>query len=375
MSKKYYIEKLMIDDSFINYSFGSNKSDIDKWEQFLKENPQDREMIFEAKGMVISLNKMLLENQKELDPFGSKMEINKPETESRMFAVSKGSSGKYRKFRKVFYAAASLIIMVGLTMFWISLDKKKNNLSHTNNAAYSDLQTAVSEKKVVWLPDSTKVILNSKSQLTVAKDFGQINRVVTLSGEAFFEVTHDKEKPFIVQMPAYEVRVLGTSFNVKAYPEDAVSETSLVKGSIEIVLKNDRDRKFLLKPNEKAILSNSNNEEIINQPVEKTTTLDNPVKFSIKNVRMAPGKQDIVETAWTKNRLEIIDESFEQIKPILERWYGVTIHFKDNEVKSYQYTATFEDESIEQVLDALSLSLKYKYKIDNKDIYISSISK
>lgn len=374
MSKKYSVEELMTDDSFINFSLGNNKADTEKWQQYLDDNPQEKETVWEAKKMVISLNKMLTDNQKELDPFGSKYEIDKADFETAILPIpGTDHSSRYRKIRNIFYAAAAVVVIVGLTLFWRSMDNGKQISPEAAGIVHTDLQTAPAEKKVVWLPDSTKVILNSKSQIIVANDFGQHDRVVTLSGEAFFEVTHNKEKPFIVKMPAYEVRVLGTTFNVKAYPEDALSETSLVNGSIEIVLNNDEGRRFLLKPNEKAILSN--NKETINLPEENSSIVDNPTKLSIKNVTIAPGKKEIVETAWTNNRLEIIDETFDQIKPILERWYGVTIHFTDESVKSFQYTATFEDESIEQVLVALSLSLKFQYSINNKDIYISSISK
>jgi len=373
MPRKYSVEELMTDDSFIGFSLGSNRTDIERWEQYINDNPKERETVMEAKKMVVSLNKMLRENRQELDPFQSKEEVSTSGFDTTLYKLPEpGNSGKGR-LRYILYAAASVVVLAGLTLIWRSMDTNKQALPQSAGFVYSEMQTAPAEKKVVWLPDSTKVILNAQSKLIVAKDFGQKNRVVNLSGEAFFEVSHNKQKPFIVKMPAYEVRVLGTSFNVKAYPEDATSETSLVKGSIEIVLKNDKNRKFLLKPNEKAVLSNSEN-EVQNTELHNTRS-EKAVKISIKNVTTAPGSEEITETAWTKNRLEIIDNTFEEIKPILERWYSVSIHFNDEEVKTYKYTATFEGESLEQVLNALKLSFKFQYSINNKDVYIGSMYK
>ena len=81
-------------------------------------------------------------------------------------------------------------------------------------------------------------MLNAGSTLTMAKDFNEQSREVTLEGEAFFDVSHNPGKPFIIHTTSMNVRVLGTVFNVKAYPADKLAETSLLKGSVEITLKN-----------------------------------------------------------------------------------------------------------------------------------------
>ena len=94
-------------------------------------------------------------------------------------------------------------------------------------------------------------------------------------------------------------------------------------------------------------------------------------KIAIQNITKSVDEGVIAETAWTQNRLEIVNEKFLSIQSTLERWYDVTIYFNDDKIKDYQFTATFEDETIEQVLTALKLSYPFKYTIKGKNIYIS----
>src|SRR5690606_22571909 len=94
------------------------------------------------------------------------------------------------------------------------------------------------ERKSIQLPDGTKVMLNAGSTIHIAADFNATSRQLTLVGEAFFDVVHNAEKPFIIHTGAMDIKVLGTVFNVRAYPGDKTSETSLLKGSVEVTLKN-----------------------------------------------------------------------------------------------------------------------------------------
>ena len=187
-------------------------------------------------------------------------------------------------------------------------------------------------------------------------------------------MTNNQQKPFIVQTNECKIKVLGTAFNVKAYPGETTSETSLLRGSIELTIKNDNNRKFLLKPNEKAVLYNIlyNKDIVINDGAIKSKSIPGKTeKIAIKNITKGIDEGVIAETAWSQNRLEIVNEKFLNIQSTLERWFDVTIHFNDEKVKDYQFTATFKDENIQQVLTALKLSYPFKYTIKGKDVYIS----
>lgn len=106
------------------------------------------------------------------------------------------------------------------------------------------------------LSDGTKVWLNSKSRLEYPASFGRRSRRVTLSGEGYFEVTHDESRPFVVQTEAYDVRVLGTTFNVYAYDNDrATFETALLEGMVEVASRSDASQRLVLRPDEAAVLT------------------------------------------------------------------------------------------------------------------------
>lgn len=106
------------------------------------------------------------------------------------------------------------------------------------------------------LSDGTKVWLNSRSRLEYPASFGRGSRRVTLSGEGYFEVTHDRSKPFVVETAEFDVRVLGTTFNVYAYDNDrATFETALLEGSVEVASRSDATQRLVLRPDEAAVLS------------------------------------------------------------------------------------------------------------------------
>src|SRR5690606_29155012 len=105
------------------------------------------------------------------------------------------------------------------------------------------------------LPDGTKVFLNSGSIFKISSDFNEQNRKSELSGEAFFEVAHNPQKPFLVKTKDYQVKVLGTQFNVKSYPTSKESRTSLLKGSVQV---NSAESNMMLKPGQQAIGQSGN---------------------------------------------------------------------------------------------------------------------
>src|SRR6266404_8039455 len=121
----------------------------------------------------------------------------------------------------------------------------------------SRVSTKPGSTSQIQLPDGSVVWLNASSNLTYDKNFGKTFREVNLTGEAFFNVTKDPSHPFIIHTKVIDVKVLGTEFNVKGYPNDAYTETSLIRGSVEVTVKNRADEKHYLKPNEKISVANN----------------------------------------------------------------------------------------------------------------------
>lgn len=363
MSDEITTEELIINDSFANYCFQSNEEDILFWQEYILAHPFERNKIREAMQIVLGLRVMLQDN-----------ESNSDEAPSILSAVL--PPGPRLSIKKIIrYAAAIaavLLVVFGIDAYFSRNSSENNSSDVIAGSTPADkpmtYSTAKGEKKMLILPDSTRLYLGAGSTLRMEAGFGSNNRGVYLKGEALFDVTQNKNLPFIVHSENYDVEVLGTIFNVKAYPEDRTSETSLLKGKVVISLRNN-SKKITLKPNQKAVIDNKDIGLTLKE--EKT-----PLRQSNKKIVVVPlsynSKDSIVmETAWTQNRLEIINESFSEIKNKLQRWYNVKIIFADEAVSQYTFTATFTKESIEQALKALQYSYHFTYKTEGDIITIS----
>ena len=188
----------------------------------------------------------------------------------------------------------------------------------------------------VTLPDQTKVWINSNSKLIYAT--GKNNtREVKLIGEAFFKVFKDKTRPFIVLANNLQVEVLGTSFNIKARQGSDNIETSLVEGSVKLY-GADLSQDYYLKPNEKAIYSNS-----------------------MKSIKIEATDNE-VETAWKDNKLKFKSERFIDVIEKLEDWYGVKIKLQYPAIENDLMSSSFKDESLKTVLETFKIQYHLRYE-------------
>lgn len=221
-------------------------------------------------------------------------------------------------------------------------------------------------RKKVVLPDGTKVWLNCNSRLSFNDDLKSgANRVVHLEGEAFFDVTKNKHRPFVIYTNKFSIKVLGTAFNVKAYPGEKHTEATLIRGLIELTVADAQKQKILLKPNEKFTLTDTHANSIF--PDSANTR--NLAIEGVKPVEIQ-SQQYIEETSWVDNKLIFKNESFEELLPKLERWYNVSISVQNNKLDSCHFTGVFQNESLDQALRALQLIKPFKYEIKYDEVTI-----
>ncbi|MEN0052547.1 MAG: FecR domain-containing protein [Mucilaginibacter sp.] len=251
-------------------------------------------------------------------------------------------------------AAAAVLV----SFSWIAiLGYKYFNNTSKSVSDNNEIVVQKGTKTDVTLPDGSRIILNSGSKLTYAKNYASADvREVTLSGEAYFKIVHDQQHPFIIHTAHFDIRDIGTTFNVHAYPGEKNSETALIEGAIEIALKNNAAQKILLKPHQKATLNNSNH------------------NYKIISLNAVNGsKSEFAETAWINDELIFKNEAFEDLAKQMERRYNVEITFVDEKIKKAYLTGTFKNESIDQVLKVLQLLTPFKYQINRDKITIQSI--
>lgn len=277
--------------------------------------------------------------------------------------------------RKLFYrmsGAAAVIILASVSWIFMhngSSPSKKNSTIQT--------QTLVAEKGSrtrTILPDGSSVWLNADSHVTYSENLSANTREVKLDGEAYFDVVKDAKRPFIVHVADYDIRVLGTVFNVKSYPDDKTIETTLIRGLVQVTKHDKKKQKpIYLHPNEKLIVEKfAANKEL---PLPNIQSANVEKNYTIKPLDSSLKEPERIETAWVYNRLEFNGDNFEELAGKLERWYNVTIIFDDTAVKNLHLHGSFENETIEQALAALKIATPFTYEIHGKEIHIKSAVK
>lgn len=285
-----------------------------------------------------------------------------------------------RSSKKIWYWAAAAVLIGFAVVFGFSGNSKIVQGSKGVAAEINEVSTRPGSKSKVQLPDGSVVWLNADSKLTYTKDFGKTMREVTLTGEAFFDVTKNAEKPFVIHTSSINIKVLGTAFNVKAYPEDKQTETSLIHGSIEVTIKNRPNDKIFLSPNEKLVVENNRmagNSDGKERSSKKIIESNNNIipsvivpKLAINKLKYSPVDSTIAETQWINNRLVFRDESFDDLAVRMERWYDVVIEIKSPALLEARLNGIFQSETILQALEALKISVPFHYEQTGNKIII-----
>lgn len=273
---------------------------------------------------------------------------------------------KNKRIRKWYWSAAAAALIT-FSIFGISKIAGNKNSKAIAVKEVNEISTRPGSKSKIQLPDGSLVWLNAGSKLTYTKEYGQQLREVTLTGEGYFDVVKMKEKPFIIHTTNINIKVLGTAFNIKAYPEDKQTETSLIRGSIEVTIKNRPNNKIILSPNEKLIVEN---EDIIRKETEKNEEKNSSPAISINKLKRSGADSTVAETQWVENKLVFNDESFADVVIRMERWYDVEIELNDPKLQQKRLTGNFEKETIDQALEALQLTIPFKHEQTGNKIII-----
>jgi ferric-dicitrate binding protein FerR (iron transport regulator) len=169
---------------------------------------------------------------------------------------------------------------------------------------------------------------------------------------------------------------LGTVFTVKSYPSDNTIETTLLKGSIEVHKRDDPDSsRVILRPSQKLVFNKQHQTETVRStsPDAKPSPA-RIIESGILVTTIPKNKPDSLrkETSWVYNKLVFDGDRFDELAVKIERWYNVHINFENERVKQYRFKGVFENESIEQALDALKMTAKFSYHIDGNEIHIDN---
>ncbi|MBX3239242.1 MAG: DUF4974 domain-containing protein [Chitinophagaceae bacterium] len=288
---------------------------------------------------------------------------NRIETTIEEEEVPQAPTPRIHRFSTLWRVAAILVLVTGAVLFYITRHPSAEQESP------EQIVTQAADIRYMQLPDGSTVKMNGKSRLSFTQQgFGKTTREVVLEGEAFFDVVKNETIPFIIHTSSVAIRVKGTSFNVKAYPDQNTVEAALVSGIIELSTKQDPERKILLKPNEKIIIRKDGFPAI---PVPDTASRKpgiQPIEYTISELKTHSNL--LSDTAWMCNRLEFDNEKLGDVATRLEGWFNVAIHFRDEKLKDKRFSGILEKETLEQTLRALQLSYRFDYEIQGDQLII-----
>lgn len=353
-------EDFLCDESFLRFCEGERSATL-FWKKWVRENEEYTAVVDKALRLYNVLNAGQGNREEQLEAM--KDALARRERFEQMISGTKVVQMKRRPWIR--YAAAAVLLISTAAMGYRFLSTKQP--SSTASLMAYDYTTNGQNRRTVVLPDSSVIMLNTNSHLTIDSSFTSEHREVTITGEAFFDIKHDEQHPFIVHTSGYRIRVLGTTFNVKSYPGEEGSETDLISGKVEIVTNDGAHgaERVILRPNEKFVLSR----KLLTSKAPVASIL--PQKGMVSPLKLDTITRHAVETAWARQKMEIADETLGQIALRLETWYGIKVIFEDEDVRQYRYTATFNDETIFKALQYLQQSFPFRYRVENDAIVIS----
>jgi transmembrane sensor len=235
-------------------------------------------------------------------------------------------------------------------------------------------------RSYITLYDGSKVWLNSGTKLRIRRNFGHTDRTLFLEGEAYFVVAHNRSLPFRVNTSDIVVTATGTAFNVKAYAEENIIETTLENGEVRIDEVNQakagtNTTPVYLKPNQIAVFIKSTKNTRVNDTriTNGNATVNSQVKeTSSPHLKVDSMVDTKLTTSWKDNRWIFKSSKLQDLAPILERRFNISITFRDSVLSDYKFTGIIKDESLEQVLNAISLAAPVRYEINHKQVILST---
>ena len=248
---------------------------------------------------------------------------------------------RFRKWKNVYVEAAKIAAVLVLA-FFVSyfLIYKSQHEETIPPVVMQTLHVPAGQRAEITLEDGSKVWLNAQSTLVFPNHFSNKKREVQMDGEGYFEVTSNKEKPFIVKTTSFDVKVLGTTFNLMAYSGSDYFETALFEGAVEVSKPNGTNN-VILHPNERIYLENN---KLFIAPI----------------VHMD-------HFLWKDGIISFDDEPFLEMVKKLELYFDLKIIVKNDNIQKYRCTGKFRTkDGVEHILKVLQLSNRFSYTIDEK---------
>ncbi|AGA77594.1 FecR family protein [Echinicola vietnamensis] len=353
MDKSFrHIADFLEDDSFRTWVLGKGNMRSLYWENWLNAHPGQADLLYQAKEILLALEKENEEEEKWQEADQIRLlnnlyaSIDKAESKPLKGKVREHYAVRGSQFTWLKVSVILLVMVVSAVLLNELAVTQQDGETGQEEVSWVVRTAAAGEKKKVILPDGSKVILNAASELRYRADFGTTHRDLSLSGESYFEVEKDTLLPFRVYSGALVTEALGTAFNISAFEGEA-AKVKLVEGKVKVELtpKDDTEAdRIYLDPGEQAVATSE---------------------------AFAKGKFD-PKTAllWTAGTLYFDDQPLTKVIKALERWYGVTIKTEGQKPSAQRVSGEFHRDNLENVLQSISYSFDFDFNIDHKEVTI-----
>jgi len=345
--EQYELYDFLTDDSFRKWAENPNSREGNLWQAILDTHPEKKYLAETAKNIIQS------GQYKDLD-------FEADETRALWEQIRKDTFGKKQidiKSKRTnwnwtfLYRAAAIIIPFVAVAIFALYNQSEPKPEPQPVTEQLEKRTQKGQKLQITFTDGTRVKLNADSRLTYPRPFAADTREVYLEGEAFFDVAPHPDRPFIVHTGNISTRVLGTSFNVRTYPDDEAVKVAVVTGKVMVESKTESEGKPSLQP---IYLLPS---EMVTYDKKKLTANVSPIDID-----------KII--AWNKDILIFNNARFSEVVDQLERWYGVEFIINRKTPIKKGFSGTFESQSLEYVLEGISYTSDFKYEIQGNTVII-----
>jgi len=323
---------------------------------WIEESADNLEYLRET-GKILNVTRLLRKSGEDTGEVWNELVSRIEEKKERPFpkpAIKLTLSALYR-------AAAVVLILIAAGIGTIFIFR---NPAKAPAHKYFEAVAPKGSRSVITLSDGSVVWLNSGTTLKYQPDFGKTSRNVILDGEAYFSVAENRDKPFTVTASEIIITAIGTSFNVKAYSDEDIVETTLETGEIRIDNidnggRNASAKPVFLKPNQKAVYLKSSGNVNISDKEKAVLADNNQTRPKVKPVELKIDSlvDTKLSTSWKDSRWIFKSERLSNLVPILERRYDIDITFADSALVNYKFSGTLREESLKQVLNALTSAL------------------
>jgi len=346
--EQYELYDFLTDDSFRKWAKRPNSREGSLWRAILDAHPEKQNLAQTAKNIICSgqykdLSFEPNENQTLWE------QIRKDTIGKKQMDIQVKHTGRNWTF---LYRAAAIIIPFVAVAIFVFTGKSEPKPEPQPVAEQVEKRTQKGQKLQITFTDGTRVKLNADSRLTYPRPFAAGVREVYLEGEAFFDVAHNPRRPFIVHTGNISTKVLGTSFNVRTYPEDEAVKVAVVSGKVMVESEDEA------RPQQA-------NQGILLQPSEMVTYDKKKLTANVIHIDI----DQII--AWNKDILIFNNARFSEVVGQLERWYGVEFKINRKDPIKKGFSGTFENESLEYVLEGISYTSDFKYQLQENTVIIN----